>query len=456
MKLFKDNNLADALKKYKFTETGTPTSADFSDEFEIKMGRFIRRKQRGHNIRIISQRAAVAVLTIALFGSFFYLLILPHTAGNIVPLSDIEEHPLDIVHEDSQLPESEPGPEHISTPNDTLAEEDFCECCIGCEPVECVCYECGENEDCECSEPEMIDLSVIHSESDIEVSTVVELVSAISPNTVITLKAGLYDISNVVGFNSPYITWKSDTYGYKEKTLVISGIDNLTIQAEPGAEVEIVTPYRFAEILAFKRSNNISLIGIKAGHTVTGDYECDEGVISFEYCKNIFVDNCHFYGCGSVGISMKGSSDALVQNTIIDDCSRAALIIDQCTDIEFINCKFIDNRAYQFILGIWGSSVSFTDCEISGNNNLGNKVIEIDGFGAISTVLFDRCIIIDNISNRDYIYDDDLVYWIITGVHPSIEKRPYIGIRDSMIGLGNFCDYWIDGIVTDLGGNTLR
>jgi len=451
MALFKNNKLTDALKDYKFTESENPAGSVFSDEFEIKMGRFIHRKQRSQKVRLYTMRAVASVLTIAVIGSFFYLLILARNTET-QPLGTIEEHPLQI----EEVNENQFDPDPEQNPDDVFYDDiKPCDCCLEYSQEECVCNYCGDSDDCECSSPVEYDL-VITDENYIEVTTVEELVRAISSNTSIVLKAGLYDISTVVGFESPYIEWQTNIYIPDEKTLLISGVENLTLQAAPGAEVELVTPYRYAEILAFSDCHNINLIGIKAGHTITGDYECDAGVVSFENCSNINIEDCHFYGCGSVGISMSGCSKALITNTIIDDCSRAALIIDDSHDIEFSHSKFINNRAYQYVICIYNSTVVFNYCEISGNKNLGSNVIEIDFFGGNSDVLFNHCVIVDNAMGINSGNNDNLIFMYVYGQYTTTDATPNISIKDSVIELGPFDDYWKDNSVTDLGGNTFR
>ena len=434
MTLFQDVKLIRALKEYKFTDTATPTTATRSKEFEERMERLVRQKQRNYNLRVFSQRAAVAVIAIALFGSFFYLLLLPRNEG-VLPLNTEEQFVTD---------EMEP------TPSETLIDEDPCDCCPECTQEECICDECGDSNDCECSAQ-----SLSYDGININVTSVEEFVNAIAPNTIITLEAGQYDISTIVDFRGPHVNWRDDYYGVVEKTLVITGADGLTLQAAPGANVEIITPWRFAEVLSFSNCNDISLIGITAGHTITGDYICDAGVISFENCSNITVDNCYLYGCGTMGIYMFNCDTGFIKDTIITDCSRAAIIISNSEHIEFSNCRFIDNRAYQYIIHTDSSTVIFNDCEISGNKHLWGGVIEIDFFGGTSDVLFDHCLIVNNAPNMEW-FEGGFIFMPTLDDYAMFEGRPSITVKDCEIELGQFIYYWKDGEINDLGGNILR
>ena len=271
----------------------------------------------------------------------------------------------------------------------------------------------------------------------VEVSTAEELVKAIAPDTCITLKAGKYDVSKVTGVGNEYIYWRDDYYGQNEKTLVIEGVVGLTLQAAPGADVEIVTPWRFAKVLEFLYCNGVKLSGIKAGHTVTGDYECDEGVVGFRDSYNISVENCLFYGSGTIGIVIENCISAQISNTTMTDCSRCAVEIIYSDDIVFDSCRFIDNRAYDGVIIGHESSAEFIDCVITGN-----KSLEYGGVVAFSNALFERCLFRDNAHLN--VYDSS----------GAVLNGQNLRLRNCEIEKGNFDKYWDSGVV-DLGGNKL-
>ena len=268
----------------------------------------------------------------------------------------------------------------------------------------------------------------------VEVSTAEELVKAIAPDTCITLKAGKYDVSTVIGVDNPYVYYREDFYGFDEMTLSITAVEGLTLKAAPGADVEIVTPLRFAVVLEFSHCNGVSLFGIKAGHSVTGDYECDAGVVAFMDCYNVVVDDCYFYGSGSIGIDLYSCTNALIQSTTVTDCSLRAVDIYDSRSISFTDCKFIDNRAYGSVIYGSGSSVEFLDCEISGNKSLEWSAVSID-----DDVLFSHCVFKDNA--------------IVDGSEPVFSG---FGIRlhNCEIEKEGFSGYW-EGQITSLGGNKL-
>lgn len=280
-------------------------------------------------------------------------------------------------------------------------------------------------------------------------STPLELADAIAPDTHITLSEGVYDISEIDASANPYIRYVQDTDGWDgRKGLVIYNLEGLTIRAQLGAKVEIVTPDRFSEVLIFEHCSNINIIGIEAGHSVTGPYECDAGVIYFDRCSYIAIDNCLFYGCGSIGITLRDCDAAHIEDTTVTDCSLRAVDISRSSGIKFINCKFIDNRAYSNVVHIYNtSSVEFTDCEISGNKSLEWELVSFDSMGSEDGhVLFENCIFEDNALNTslEWVDGSEIMF-----------RGPGISLTNCEVELGNFGAYGI-GEDYDLGGNNFK
>ena len=177
---------------------------------------------------------------------------------------------------------------------------------------------------------------------------------------------------------------------------------------------------------------------IKAGHTVTGKYECDAGVLNFKDSYNILVENCLLYGSGTIGIGLRGCASALITNTTVTDCSRLAVEVSRSYGITFDKCKFIDNRAYDGVIAGSESSAEFFDCMVTGN-----KSIEFGGVVAFSNALFERCVFRDNAQIKESV-----------GGPGPVLSGANLRLRDCSIEKGNFSDYWYDGVI-DLGGNKL-
>jgi hypothetical protein len=263
----------------------------------------------------------------------------------------------------------------------------------------------------------------------IAVSTPQELADAIAPDSCITLSGGDYDLSTVTNTANQFVQAGSKTAG-----LIVVDVEGLTLQAATGAKVKIVTPNRFSEVLMFTLCNGITLTGIEAGHTVTGEYECDAGVVQFDQTANITVRDCLFYGSGSIGITLSSCISAQIMDTTVTDCSLRAIDLWGSNDITFSKCKFIDNRAYGCVIYGNYTSAEFLDCEITGNRSLEWSVVELD-----DDVKFERCVFKNNA--------------LIEVSKPVFQGRG-IRLRGCEVEKAGFSGYWENGVI-DLGGNKL-
>ena len=106
MTYIQNTKLIDAVKKYDLSRDNDISPILCSEEFKTKMERLIQRKQRNYNARILTMRLSAAVLVVALFASWMYLMI-------------IQQNPdIDAFH-----PGSEDHIEHpavVSTPDDII------------------------------------------------------------------------------------------------------------------------------------------------------------------------------------------------------------------------------------------------------------------------------------------------------------------------------------------------
>jgi len=107
MTFFQNIKLENALKDYVFPGDVTAAPVKFSGAFEAKMERFIRQKQRNYNLLVFSGRAAVAVISIALIGSFLYLVLLPHNTEESPPIEPVQDENDTPEHTENVVPEDE-------------------------------------------------------------------------------------------------------------------------------------------------------------------------------------------------------------------------------------------------------------------------------------------------------------------------------------------------------------
>ena len=189
--------------------------------------------------------------------------------------------------------------------------------------------------------------------TEVTVSTVDELLEAIAPETVITLKAGEYDLSKASTYGTEqhgdYWRWQDAYDGYE---LVIEGLSYLTIQGEGMDKVTISAVPRYATVLNFNTCNNITLKGFTAGHTEAPAF-CAGNVLGFDNCRETTIDECGMFGCGVLGISAQNCTDMTVTDSVIYDCSYGAVYLYGTRNVLFDGCTIRDHAA------AWTDPVSF-------------------------------------------------------------------------------------------------
>ena len=202
------------------------------------------------------------------------------------------------------------------------------------------------------------------------VSNVNELMAAIVPDTEIILKDGTYDLSTAKDYGTGWSNYHYWSEEFDGPAFVITGVDNLVIRSESGdPEKCILTAVpRYADVLKFKSCNNITVSGITAGHTVEPGY-CTGGVLYYEDCDNVLVNNCGLYGCGILGVRAELCSAVAVTGCEIYECSDGGISMGNTSGIRIENCRFRD---------LGGDALYFYECRdvtvdgepVSGNARL--------------------------------------------------------------------------------------
>ena len=174
---------------------------------------------------------------------------------------------------------------------------------------------------------------------EVTVSTVDEFLAAIDDNTTIKLDAELFDLSTA----SDYGSYGGGNYywinSFDGPSLVINGVEGLSIVAENDCTIAAIP--RYANVMSFINCENITLSGFTAGHTEEPG-QCAGGVLDFQDCWGIGIDNCRLYGCGILGISSRSCSELRVQDTEIYDCSQGAISLSTTMDASFDNMNIHD------------------------------------------------------------------------------------------------------------------
>lgn len=202
------------------------------------------------------------------------------------------------------------------------------------------------------------------------VSSIDELMGNIAPNTELILKDGTYDLSTLKDYGTGWTNYHYWSEEFDGPALVLTGLDNLVIRSESGDPEKCILSAvpRYADVLKFKSCSNITVSGITAGHTVEPGY-CTGGVLYFEDCDNVQVDNCGLYGCGILGVRAELCSAVAVIRCEIYECSQGGISIGNSSRIKIENCSFRD---------LGGDAMYFYECrdvtvdgeQVSGNARL--------------------------------------------------------------------------------------
>ena len=182
----------------------------------------------------------------------------------------------------------------------------------------------------------------------VHVTTVDEFLAAIAPDTTIYLEPGVYDLSTAAGCG----VTETDRYHWDLRfdgpSLVITGVDGLTIEGAGAESVTIAAVPRYADVLGFERCADLTLRGFTAGHTEEKGY-CTGGVLYFDLCDDAVIDGCALFGCGIMGITAGSCADMNVSNTEIYDCTYGAVTLNDSTAV-FDGCDIHDNGGPDFQL----------------------------------------------------------------------------------------------------------
>ena len=173
----------------------------------------------------------------------------------------------------------------------------------------------------------------------VEAATVDELLSAIASNTRIVLTGKTYDLSTATeSLDGANYCWEEAADGPE---LVIFGVDNMTIESSDGILTghTITAAPRYANVLRFEGCTNLRLAGFTAGHTPEPGY-CSGGVLRFDNCDTVTVENCGLYGCGVLGVWAASCGDIQVKGCDIYECSWGGISLEYVSGASIENCTF--------------------------------------------------------------------------------------------------------------------
>ena len=279
--------------------------------------------------------------------------------------------------------------------------------------------------------PEPTSQVSVSAGSEVTVSTVDELLNSIASDTIINLKAGVYELSSAESYasaGSSYYSWEEN---YDGSGLVLKGISGLTLRAEEGAEVTIRTLPRYADVLKFEDCSEITLENLTIGHT-EGAGNCIGGVVNFDSCADAMLADCRLYGCGTIGIICSNSRYVVANRTEIYECSQGAIECSSSYDFRFLNGSVHDcgregyysellsvsnstgfavvnsaitcNTTERFLCADYAQDVYLLGSQIEANG-ISDSFFEILGYSPV----IEDCAFTDNTVNLWYNYTDSRV-----------------------------------------------
>lgn len=190
---------------------------------------------------------------------------------------------------------------------------------------------------------------ITEEQETVTVATADEFLAALGSNKEIVVTDTI-DLSTASGYGTDgdCYSWEDPYDGFE---LIITGVDNLTIRGQDDLAIISAVP-RYADVLTFRDCSNIYLQNLTVGHTREPG-ECMGGVVNLENSRQILIEECRLYGCGTLGVSSENTWNLQVINSWIYECSYGGLYLVSSGDVTIGGCEFWD---------LGGDTFQFTDC----------------------------------------------------------------------------------------------
>ena len=147
----------------------------------------------------------------------------------------------------------------------------------------------------------------VSAQKTVTVSTVEELAEAMENDTCVILKEGVYNFSKL-DYSKVETTALEEPDYPSVGEYIIRKVRGLSLIAEEGAAVELVTENCAAVVLDFMKCSDITLKGLTVGHAVEPG-TCEGDVIGISYSWDVRIEDCDLYGCGTYGLDIYSSEN---------------------------------------------------------------------------------------------------------------------------------------------------
>lgn len=248
----------------------------------------------------------------------------------------------------------------------------------------------------------------------VTVSNAREFLEAIGSHKRIILSEGEYNLSEVEeGAKSGFVSeadW-GDGIGY-----TVFGAKDLIIEGEEGKNVTILIEPRYTYVLSFGYGEHIALKNLTMGHTKAPGY-CTGGVVLWEGCEYVDMENLHLFGCGTYGVKTENCTYVNVKDTEIYECTYGLIEIMYSHEVAFDNCIFRDTGEYDMFYFEHCSDVKVSNSVIK--NNKSGVYSKFIGSYNSENVCFENCdfdenayfefateeVVFENCRNNNYIIE---------------------------------------------------
>jgi hypothetical protein len=179
---------------------------------------------------------------------------------------------------------------------------------------------------------------------------------------------------------------------YDGKELNAYNLSNVDISGNSSLLIEP----RYAWVLNFHHCHSIAIRGLRLGHTEEG--YCVGGVLRFESCSNIVLENCDLFGCGTYGLEFVDCEQVDIFNSIIRQCTYGIANFNNISNVKIRNCEFKENRCFNAISLTGGIDLAISKSTFS-QNSVYYEFFKFDKAEAPSFRL-DGCTFKDNVYPR--------------------------------------------------------
>lgn len=203
----------------------------------------------------------------------------------------------------------------------------------------------------------------------VTVNSARELTDAIAAGATITLGEGVLKLEpddNLSTGNSN-CWWEAVEDGYQ---LVISGVQDLTIQGAGRDATRVQIDPRFAAVMKFENCSNLTLRGFTAGHTEQAE-GCEGNVIDLGDCQNVLLEDLGIFGCGNIGVNANQCQGLNIRTCDIYTCSNSGLNLNEVKDCKVTGCTIRDlgqryTEAFTAICAYGGDGLTVEDTKFTG------------------------------------------------------------------------------------------